>query len=747
MPFANRNDDQPEAAGSGLARLALCGAVAALLGAGTVAAADAPAAPDTADEQLEEMVVIGERESAAGQRLGQPGEVLQGDELRMKLSSTLGDTISQQSGVHNASYGPSVGLPVLRGLSGVRVRASEGGIGAWDASALSPDHASSVEAVLAESIEIVRGPSTLRYGSGAIGGVVNVETGRIKKALPEDTVDLNFETRYEVLNGHHQQTIAGKLDLALDRFVIHLDGFTRENESVDIPGSAIDEQAVAEQFFFDASQDNTSGHIANTDADAHSSAAGFSYVADNGYLGVSVSQLDNEYGIPPGAHTEAADGHAHADLGPGFTFPGSPAVRVDLAQTRYDVKTGWSFDDGGLSAVELMVGHVDYEHTEFEVGIPGSGTLFESEVDEARLELRHNGWFGLQGEIGVHAMQRYFAATGSESFVPPSDTDMIGLFAVERLDRGAWSVEVGARTEMVRLEQLGPTAPLRPTFTRFMHSPIEYNLNSVFVAGEFSPTDAHTFSLLVGRSARAPDVQELISLGPHLATRTYSIGALIRGDDGLEPETFDSVDLGWRYDSAVGQLHLEAFRTDASDFIYQQNTGIFYDLAEEFFRFNCARIEECMPVYEYVQDNATMTGLEMRWALPPIGIGETDLGFELFGDYVRGKLDNGDDLPRMPPLRAGVSVSLTGRAWAYDLRVAHATAQDHPGLNETGTGSYTDLSGSVRYAMPGPGDGNLLVFLRGRNLLDEEIRSATSFLRNFAPEPGRSVEAGIRYDF
>ncbi|MEL7449723.1 MAG: TonB-dependent receptor [Pseudomonadota bacterium] len=693
------------------------------------------------------MVITAEREIAGTQRLGQPGEILSGEELRMKLSSTLGDTISQQSGVHNASYGPSVGLPVLRGLSGVRVRASEGGIGAWDASALSPDHASTVEAVLAESIEIVRGPSTLRYGSGAIGGVVNVETGRIKKTLPEEQLELSFETRYEFLNSHHQQTTAGKLDLKLDRVVLHLDGFVRENDNVDIPGNAIDEQAVAEQFFFDAGQDNTSGYIANTDAAAHSGAAGITYLADNGYIGLSVSTLDNEYGIPPGAHTEPADGHAHGDLGPGFVINGSPDVRVDMAQTRYDMKTGWSFDDGGLSGIELMVGHVDYEHTEFEVEFPESGTLFESEVDEARLEVSHAEWLGLTGEVGVHAMQRYFAAVGRESFVPPSDTEMVGLYLVERLKKNSWSLEVGGRTEMSRLEQLGPTAALRPTFTRFMHSPIEYNLNSFFAAGEYSPSEAHTFTLLVGRSARAPDVQELIALGPHLATRTYSIGALIRGDDMLAPETFDSIDLGWRFTSVLGELHLEAFRTDAKDFIYQQNTGVFYDLAEEFFRFNCARIEECMPVYEYVQEDATMTGLEMRWQLPTLTVGTSDLGFELFGDYVRGKLDNGEDIPRMPPLRAGVAFNLTGSAWAWDLRVAHATAQDHPGINETGTGSYTDVSGSVRYALAGPADGNLLVFLRGRNLLDEEIRSATSFLRNFAPEPGRSVEAGIRYDF
>ncbi|MEO0972956.1 MAG: TonB-dependent receptor, partial [Pseudomonadota bacterium] len=323
-------------------------------------------------------------------------------------------------------------------------------------------------------------------------------------------------------------------------------------------------------------------------------------------------------------------------------------------------------------------------------------------------------------------------------------------FMIERLERGRWALEVGARAEQLRIEQLEPTAPLRPTLVQFMHEPIDYELYSYSLGLEFSPGRHHTISFLVGNSARAPEVQELMSLGPHLATRSYSIGALIRGLDEegvLEPETFNSVDLGWRFEGIAGALTVQAFLTEADDFIYQLNTGIFYDLAEQFFRFNCVRIEECLPVYEYTQADARLRGVEWQWQLPPVRVARGQLGFEIFGDFVRGRLADGEDLPRMPPLRAGLGANWVGRTISTELRVTHATAQNRPGLNETSTASYTDLSGGVTFSPRRGGDGGFLFFVRGRNLLNQQIRSSTSFLRSFAPEPGRSIEAGLRFDF
>ncbi|MEM7083029.1 MAG: TonB-dependent receptor [Pseudomonadota bacterium] len=694
-------------------------------------------------DDVEEVEVVGTRDEDISGVLGQPADYISGDDLRLKLSSTIGETIATEAGVHNASFGPGVGLPVLRGLSGVRVRVSEGGIGAWDGSTISPDHASTVEAVLADRVEIVRGPSTLRNGSSAIGGVVNVETNRTHSRSLDDPFHSSVETRYEVLN-HNQRTVAAKLDLQMSKFIVHVDGFHREHGDVDIPGMAIDEQAVAEQFFFNASQDNTDGFIANTDAEAYGGAAGISYIADNGYLGFSVSQLDNNYGIPPGAHTEPLDaGPDHVHLANGIG--GSPDIRIDLAQTRYDFNAGRVFERGPLSAIDLQIGEVDYQHVESEEG--AAGTLFESDVTEMRVSIEHAPIFGLTGEFGVHRVDKFFAAVGAESFIPPSDTELIGAFLIERLQLDEWTLEAGVRVENVTVTQLEPTAPLRPNLQQFMHDEIDYDLFSFSAGLTYAPDKTNTFSLLLGQSARAPDVQELLALGPHLATRSFTIGSLIRGQHALNPETFNSIDLGWQYQGAAGNVSVEVFYTEADDFVFQNNTGVFYDLSEQFFRFNCARIEECLPVYEYEQANATLQGVEWRWEFPQWALGEGQLGVELFGDRVRGRLKSGEDLPRMPPQRWGIGANWTSNSWATSLRVTHAVAQRYPGLNETETPAYTDLSGNISYVMAGPRDGRTLFFVRGKNLMDEQIRHAASFLRNFAPEPGRTVEVGLRFDY
>lgn len=695
------------------------------------------------EREVEELEVVGQRETVTI-GVGQAAGELSGDELRMKLSSTLGETLAEEPGVHNASFGPGVGLPVLRGMSGVRVRASEGGIGAWDASSISPDHASTIEAVLADRIEVVRGPATLRNGSSAIGGVVNVVTNRIHETPFEENALASFETRYESIN-HHQRTGAGKLDLKMDNLVFHLDGFSREHGNVDIPGVAIDEAAVAEQFFFDAAQDNTTGFIRNTDARTAGAAGGITYVTERGYIGAAVSELSNDYGIPPGAHTEPDDAHDHGGTGPNG-IETSPDIRINLDQTRIDARAGLKLDRGPLKRISAEAGHIDYQHLEAESGFPG--TLYESDVTESRLSLEHVPWIdGHTGEIGVHVINRYFAAVGREKFVPPSDTNTLGFFMIERLNRERWTFEAGFRAEQVGVVQLEPTAPLRPTLVQFMHEPIDYELFSGSLGAEWSVNEQHTVSLLVGRSARAPEVQELMALGPHLATRTYAIGALIRGDDGLNPETFNSLDVGWRYAGRLGEVSVEAFMTSADNFVYQANTGVFYDLAEEFFRFNCARIEECLPVYEYTQANASMRGVEWRWQFPAWQVGNGQLGLALFGDAVRGRLDNGEDLPRMPPMRVGVGFDYESARWRADLRVTRVAAQNRPGLNETATGAYTGMAGSLSYSMAGARFGNYLFFVRGKNLLDQEIRNAASFLRNFAPEPGRSIEIGLRFDY
>lgn len=156
---------------------------------------------DTDQPQELEKMVISNPGSVSEAETILPVSILSGDELRMKIAPTIGDTIDQEPGVTSQSFGPGVGQPVVRGQSGSRVQVLQNGLGSLDASSVSPDHANSLEPLWAESIEVIRGPAAaLLYGSGAIGGVVNVIDNRIPDAVPDSLIQGALEQRYSSVN-------------------------------------------------------------------------------------------------------------------------------------------------------------------------------------------------------------------------------------------------------------------------------------------------------------------------------------------------------------------------------------------------------------------------------------------------------------------------------------------------------------------------------------------------------------------
>ena len=258
-----------------------------------------------AGQNIEEVIINADQKEQQT-TLGLNKIELSDEELLSKQSGTLGDTLANEIGVHNASYGPGVGLPVLRGLSGVRVRLSSDGIGAWDASSISPDHATAIEPALAESIRIIKGPATVLHGNNAVGGTVEVINGRIAEKLDNSPFSADVEIRNELENEHQRENSAIKLRSELDNFVIQVDGFTRSAKDMSIPSLAIEEKAI-EKIFNISNSDNTFGTVLNTDSDTDSGSLALSFVDNNFFTGFSSTIVNSEYGIPPGAHTEPAD--------------------------------------------------------------------------------------------------------------------------------------------------------------------------------------------------------------------------------------------------------------------------------------------------------------------------------------------------------------------------------------------------------------------------------------------------------
>ncbi|HEY5647389.1 MAG TPA: TonB-dependent receptor [Pseudomonadales bacterium] len=659
-----------------------------------VAVSAGAAAPD--DEQLiEEMVVSAH--PLSGEGLAQPTTLLDGQKLHEGLSSTLGETLINLPGVHSASFGAAVGRPVIHGLGGARVKVMEDRIDAMDVSVSSPDHAVTVDPFTAEHIEVIKGPSTLLYGTGAIGGVVDVHTGRIPHRIPE-TPDLKAELR--AADNADRRAAAGAANLGLGSFAFHVDGFYRDADDYEIPGYAesqalrdLEEEDEGEQAY---------GVLPGSELETSGGALGGSLVGDWGFIGAAVSLYDATYGLPGGHVHDAGEEEEEHD-------EGSPML--DMDQTRFDLEAGFVDPFAGAKSLNLRLGYNEYEHQELEPsGEPG--TRFQNEAIEGRIELTHQSIGGFDMAGGIQFGSRKYAASGEEAYVPPVDTDAWGIFYVAERSFPALDLEAGVRYEHVA------------------HDPSEggnrdFDLGAVSIGALVPFARDWTLAVFADYSTRAPAVEEIYSNGAHLATRTYEVG-----DPALDPERAANVTVTLQYESDVLLLAASAYYTDFSEFIYESYAGTEID---------------GLPVFEWQQADAEFYGvdLEARWTAISWDTGT--LVLRGFYDYVRGRLKQGADtnLPRIPPQRGGIGAELSWHGLTASVDYARADDQDRTAAYELPTDGYDDLRAYLGWTIPW-GESAVEVFVAGRNLTDDVQRYHTSFIKDFAPQPGRTLEAGLR---
>ena len=435
----------------------------------TAAISSALQAQPSTNQVIEEVVVRAHPLSAEG--LAQPVAVLNGIKLQRVLSTSLGETLRNVPGVNSASFGQAVGRPVIRGLGGPRVKVMEDRIDSLDVSVSSPDHMTMVEPFTADSIEVLKGPSTLLYGSGAIGGVVDVHTGRIPHEVPEN---LSGSFQMRDADNANQTTASGRLDGGTGNFAFHLDAFYRDADEYEIPGfaessamRALEEQERHNEHDDHGGDAEAFGILPNSQLEAAGGALGASFIGERSFIGFSLSNYDAKYGLSGHSHShhdDHGDGHdddhidgyddhhdAHGDEEGGAV--------LDLAQTRFDLEAGMESPLAGIQALNFRLGYNDYEHVEFE-GSGEAGTVFATEALESRFEFTHDA-LGFEGASGIQISSRQFSAIGEEAFVQPVDTQTFGLFYVGQRRFGELGLEAGVRRLAERVDQL-EDARVRP---------------------------------------------------------------------------------------------------------------------------------------------------------------------------------------------------------------------------------------------------------------------------------------------
>ena len=639
-----------------------------------------------------------------------PVTVLSGEELQKKMGTTIGDTLKNELGITSQSFGPGVGTPVIRGQSGPRVRVLQNSIGNNDVSSLSPDHANGVNPISAERIEVLRGPSTLLYGNGAIGGIVNVIDNRIPEQVPDKLLGGVVAQRYD--SASDLTSSALKLDGGKDKFAFHLDGFYNDQNNTHIGGQQIDESAArATDPTLEGTPvlNNPNGVIPNSNARSRGGSAGASVIGDIGLVGAAINSLENNYGIPPNG-------------------TGGAPVRVQMNQTKYDFKGQLNQPFALAKELRLKFGYTDYKHVELDNG--EAATTFLNKTYESRLELEHQPLGIVKGVMGFQSVNSDFSALGAEALVPKSKIDSYGLFAVESFKIKDITYELGLR---------GEWQGISPETT---YSSVSYVPLSGSVSALWDITKQHQLSLGVTQSQRAPQIQELFSNGVHEATMSYE-----KGDVNLQKEISYNLDLGYKFNTSWMTSELNLFNNWVNDYIYQQQDYQVFNEVIEDFQLICSDPGACVPVLQSAQANAIFRGFEAKtlFTIMQNHYGAVDL--TLFGDYTRGTFEQGGNVPRMPPLRYGFELSYEKNDLTTQARLTRGEAQNDAGENQSNTPGYLLLNLGAQYQLATFHQSEVQLFAAGKNMLNENIRNSTSYLRNFAPDPGRSAEIGIRVSY
>jgi iron complex outermembrane receptor protein len=659
-------------------------------------------------EQLDAVVVTATPLRQSAEELTRPVSVLAGRALDDQRGASLGSTVAGLPGVHSSDFGPGVGRPVIRGLDGARVQTLANGLSSLDVSTVSADHAVTIEPFFAEQIEVLKGPATLLYGSGAIGGAVNVVDGLIAESPLGDARWVTGRAELRADSAADQRNTMFKVQGGNERFRLSAQGLHRETDDVEIPGFAESAALRAEEG--ETPELDAFGILENSATRTSTGGLGASWFGDRGFIGIAFSGLNTLYGIPGHAHEhEEGEGEEHEDE---HQEEEEEAVRIDLEQRRLEARGALLQPFARHDSISFKLARTDYEHVELEG--EEIGTLFDNKGLDARIEAVHAALGGWRGAWGLQYGRRDFSAVGEEAFVPASISRDLGLFLLESKQLSeAHRLELGARADQVKID---PDAAAAADFNAF----------SASASLRWSLSEAFHIDFGLDRAERAPSAEELFSNGAHVATQSFEIG-----DPDLDTEIANRLEIGshWHIDGLSLKAALYTTRFDR--FIYLADTG---DEADE------------LPLRVWRQGDARFNGFEIELDKT---LGEWDTGrwdLRLSADAVRARLDQGGDLPRIPASRLGAELRWEKHGWQARLGATRYADQDRVAGFERPSDGYTLVQAHLSYHF----DINEVgwdVFLVGSNLTDREARPHTSLLKDLVPLPGRNLQFGVRAFF
>ncbi len=622
-------------------------------------------------------------------------EIIRDEELERKKSNSIGETVKNELGVSSTYFAPGASRPIIRGLGSNRVRVLENGIDSLDASSLSEDHPVSIEPYFAKQVEIIRGPATLRYGPGAIGGVVNVINNRIPQSLKTDPFELQAAIEHATVSDG--DTAALELNGSYNSFAWHFDGLSRDSNDYDINGYANEEER------------ENRGTLKNSDVETDNHGLGASFIHEKGMIGLSYNKFDTDFGVP---------GAEEGD------------IRLKLKQYRYEMLAQLFNPFSSIEKISLRSTYNNYRHVEVEES-GEIATTFDNEELESRLEFIHKITDQWKNVFGAQYNDREFSAVGEEAFIQPLDEERYGFFAISRYFNASWDLEGGFRFD-------------RDEYDPDNGDDEDFSVYSVSFGAQRNLANDMQLNIFLARSERAPQETALYADGPHLATLTFETGST-----DIDEETSYNIEIGLEQSKSDYSWGVTTYYNRIDDFIYlagvdSNNDGI-ADRVDEDGMFDPMG-ELLAGVYE--NEDAEFYGIEAELIKQLVSNSKYDLRGRIFGDYVRAEFSDSDagDVPRIPTGRLGLGLDGYRNSWNGTIDLIYVANSSNEANLETDTDSYTMLNASVSKVF-NAGNSGIKVFLKGENLLDEDARQHTSFTKDRVVLPGRGVTLGASLEF
>lgn len=648
-----------------------------------------------------------------------PASEIVGDSLTILKSNTLGDLLSREMGISATGFGTNANRPVIRGFDAERIKLLNNGSTSRDVAALSYDHATPIDPLVIERVEVLRGPATLLFAGGTVGGVINAIDNRIP-VRSQDGLTGSVELRGESAKQEGSTSAVLETDLNND-WMLHIDAFNRKSNSLSVPIAlpcVINDVSVIEK------------KTCNTQSQSNGGALGLSRVWSQGFLGMSISNYHSTYGTP--AEDE---------------------VTIGMKSATLSLKGEQRHLDGWIKAVTAQANITRYNHTEFDAGTPA--TEFKKNGTDAKLEIHQKdsqwGTFKLTGTTILSTESERFKALGAEAFVPENKTTQSAIATLQKIVTHWGSITGAVRVEKVNVTSNGGTQTDYQSANKFNAASRSFTPSNLALSSAYTLNSNTQLISSFSSNQRAPSAPELFANGVHIATAAYELG-----NDALSKERSQNLDISMQWRDGSNSLKMNGFYNRFKNFLSLSNTGKRNGADGEpnpldANNDNIADIsgETIYAQYQYKSMPTRFMGIEAqgqyRLVTKPYVL---DIHAKF--DTLSAKNTSTDEaLPRISPKR--LTLGTTGRlnGWIASVEWAHNAKQTkHPSNDSFGsTPSYSMVNLSLAYRNPLAG--NALWFIKIDNAFNQLAYNAVTIdtVRGKAPLAGRNLKLGMQYLF